>query len=74
MRELNAMGERLCETLKLFETREYVTVRYLANHIGTEWCTAKRYIDVVSLYWPVYEDGFEPGARRPATKYKLQRN
>ena len=63
--------ERLCETLKLLKRKEYVTIRDVANHINAEWHTAKRYVDVISLYWPVYEDGFKPGRYRPATKYKL---
>lgn len=68
---LMAVSERLCETIQLLQDREYITVRDLANHIGSEWQTARRYIDVVSLYWPVYEDGHDKGTRRPATKYKI---
>jgi hypothetical protein len=62
--------------INLFETGRPVTVRDVMKHLGVSKCQAKRWIDEISVYMPIYEYNTPdaPVSWQNPTRYILNKN
>lgn len=70
---LEKMVDRVVVTLQLFQTRSYVTVRMLQARLAVSRSTSARYIEALSLRYPVVALNEESKGYHEEIRYALKK-
>jgi DNA-binding IclR family transcriptional regulator len=66
--------DRAFKLLAMLERPQGVTVREIKKTFGISWQSARRMINEMSIYKPVFEDGKVSSAGNAAKIYRLLKN